>query len=88
MSYSNLANPGNHQLATFGQKGFDLLTGSQSAALATHYNAVTCLEDAVLTVTSVSGDSLSAVVIPAGGTIYGLFTAVSITEGTVLAYIA
>ena len=88
MSYSNLANPGNHQLATFGQKGFDLLTGSQSAELATHYNAVTCLEDAVLTVTSVNGDGLSGVVMPAGATVYGLFTAVSITEGSILAYIA
>lgn len=88
MAYSNLNNTQNHQLATFGQKGFDLLTGSQSALLATHYNAVTCLEDAVLTVTSVNGDNLSGVVVPAGGTIYGLFTAVSITEGTVLAYIA
>lgn len=88
MAYSNLNNTQNHQLATFGQKGFDYVTGSASASLGTHYNAVTCLEDAVLTVTSVNGDSLSGVVMPAGATVYGLFTAVSITEGSILAYIA
>lgn len=88
MAYSNLNNTQNHQLATFGQKGFDYVTGSASASLGTHYNAVTCLEDCVLSVTSASGNSLSGVVVPAGATVYGLFTAVSITEGSILAYIA
>ncbi len=88
MSYSNLANPGNHQLATFGQKGFNHLTGSQTANLGTHYNAITCLATATLTVVSVNGNDLTSISIPAGITIYGLFTTVTIAEGTVLAYIA
>ena len=88
MGFSNLNNTQNHQLATFGQKGFDYLSGTASTSLATHYNAITVLDDCVLTVTSTTGDSMSSVEVPAGVTVYGLFTSVSIAGGSILAYIA
>ena len=86
MSYSNLANPGNHQLATFGQKGFDYVTAG-SADGATHWNAIQVIESAVVTVVSSNGDSFTSLTIPAGVVVYGLFTTVTVTgSGKVLAY--
>jgi hypothetical protein len=46
------------------------------------------LADAVVTLTSEEGDNLSAVTLLAGSTVYGLFSAVSVSSGTVIAYIA
>jgi hypothetical protein len=85
MAYSNLTNPGNYQLAAFGQKGFEHLTGVQSAT-GGNYNAIQVLAEASLTVTASNGDSLPNVTVPTGMTIVGKFTAVSIASGTVLAY--
>jgi len=85
MAYSNLTNPGNYQLASFGQKGFKLVS---TVAATGHFNAVQVLEDATVTVVSVSGDGLTAAMIPAGATIFGLFTSVTAPTGKVLAYIA
>ena len=85
MAYSNLTNPGNYQLAAFGQKGFEYLTGA-AAAPDGNYNAIQVLAEASLTVTASNGDSLSSVTVPTGMTIVGKFTAVSIASGVVLAY--
>ena len=87
MAYSNLTNPGNFQLASFGQKGFKKVTSS-TAAPAGHYNAILVLDDAVLTCTSLNGESLTSVEVPAGVTIVGMFTVVTVASGTALAYIA
>jgi len=87
MAYSNLTNPGNFHLASFGQKGFKKVISS-AAAPAGHYNAILVLDDVVLTCTSLNGESLAGVDVPAGVTIVGMFTAVSVTSGTALAYIA
>lgn len=87
MAYSNLTNPGNYQLASFGQKGFKKVV-SGTAAPAGHYNAILVLDDIVLTCTSLNGDSLNSIDVPAGVTIVGMFTAVSVASGTALAYIA
>jgi hypothetical protein len=87
MAYSNLTNPGNFQLASFGQKGFKRVING-TAAPAGHYNAILVLDDVVLTCASLNGDGLSGVDVPAGVTIVGMFTTVSVTSGTALAYIA
>jgi hypothetical protein len=87
MAYSNLTNPGNYQLASFGQKGFKKVVNG-TAAPAGHYNAILVLDDVVLTCTSLNGESLSSVEVPAGVTIVGMFTAISVASGTALAYIA
>ena len=87
MAYSNLTNPGNYQLASFGQKGFKKVVSS-TAAPAGHYNAILVLDDIVLTCTSLNGDNLTSIDVPAGVTIVGMFTAISVASGTALAYIA
>ena len=89
MAYSNLSNPGNFQLATFGQKGFKrVISGTAFTSSDGHCNAILVLDDATLDCTSVKGDSLDDVEVPSGVTIVGLFTAVSVSSGTVLAYYA
>lgn len=88
MAYSNLNNTQNHQLATFGQKGFDYVTNGNANG-ATHWNAIQVIELAVVTVVSSTGDSFTSLTIPAGVVVYGLFTTVTVTgSGKVLAYIA
>jgi len=85
MAYSNLTNPGNYQLASFGQKGFKVLTTSATTG---HFNALQVLEDASITLVSTNGDNLTNQDIPAGITIFGLFTSATAVSGKVLAYIA
>lgn len=89
MAYSNLTNPGNFQLASFGQKGFKKVTSSTAfTSTDGHCNSILVLDDASLTCTSVNGDNLSSTDVPAGTTIVGLFTAVSVSSGVALAYYA
>ena len=88
MGYSNITNPVNYQLASFGQSGFRKITTGQTGTSGEQYRVVYALEDATISVTSVNGDSLSAQEILAGTSIYGLFTAVSVSSGSILAYIA
>jgi hypothetical protein len=88
VSYSNITNPVNYQLQAFGQNGFRNIASGFSPVSGEFYRAVTVLSDAVVTVTSTSGDNLSAITLLAGTTIYGLFSAVSVSSGRVLAYIA
>jgi len=87
MAYSNLTNPGNYQLASFGQKGFKLVENG-TAAPAGHYNSILVLDDASITCTSVNGDGLTTEEVPAGVTIVGMFTSIEVASGVVLAYIA
>ena len=89
MAYSNLTNPGNFQLASFGQKGFKrVVSGTTFTSTDGHCNSILVLDDASLTCVSVNGDNLATEEVPAGTTIVGLFTAVSVASGTVLAYYA
>lgn len=85
MGYSNLANPGNYQQAAFGQKGFEYLA---SGNVAGNFNAVQVIADATVSVVASNGDNLTNVDLPAGMTIVGRFTSVTISSGKVLAYIA
>lgn len=87
MAYSNLTNPGNYQLASFGQKGFKLVEVGDTA-ITGHYNSILVLDDASVTCTSVNGENLTDVEVPAGVTIVGMFTSISVDSGVVLAYIA
>lgn len=55
------------------------------------YWAITALEATVIntaTVADYKGDSISAMPIPVGTTIYGNFTSIKLTSGKVLAYIS
>jgi hypothetical protein len=88
VSYSNITNPVNYQLQAFGQKGFRVVTSAFTPVSGEFYRAFTVTSDAVITATSVEGDNLSAVTLLAGSTVYGLFSTVSVSSGTVIAYIA
>ena len=88
MSYSNITNPANYQLQALGQKGFRKITTGFSPVADEYYRAIVVVNDAVITTTSEAGDSLSAESLLAGTVVYGLFSAVSVSAGTVIAYIA
>lgn len=88
MGYANITNPVNYQLASFGQSGFRKISTGQTGQSGEQYRVIYALENATISVTSESGDSLSAQAVLAGTSIYGLFSAVSVDSGSVLAYIA
>ena len=84
MAGNKLVHDYNANLQAFGQSGFDYVT---SGTINTHvYIAITVLATASISVTPSSGDALSAVTVPAGVTIYGKFTSVSVASGRVLVY--
>ena len=75
---------------TFGAAGFKQITGS-SGAVTGDWVAITVLEDAnVTSIVTTTGDDLGvAVVLPAGITIYGDFTQITLDDpngGRVIAY--
>jgi len=88
MGFENVNATPNFQRQVLGQKGFRKLTTGGSGTSGEFYRAITVLDDAVISTTSEAGDNLTALSIPAGVTIYGLFSAVSVTSGDVIAYIA
>ena len=88
MGYSNITNPVNYQLASFGQSGFRKISTGQTGTSGEQYRVIYALENATISATAVNGDSLSAQAVLAGTSIYGLFTAVSVSSGSILAYIA
>ena len=66
-----------------GLKGFDEVTGSENG----DWFAFKAIGGtATLSATSVVGDNLSSVQLQNGDTIFGNFSAVAVTDGTVLAY--
>jgi hypothetical protein len=52
MSYSNINNPANYQLASFGQKGFRKLETGESGTADEFYRVVYALEDTTVTLTA------------------------------------
>ena len=88
MAYENVSSPVNFQRQVLGQKGFRLIGAGGAGTAGEHYRAITVVDDATISLTSDAGDNLVSVSVPAGITIYGLFSAVSTSAGTVIAYIA
>lgn len=88
MGYSNITNPVNYQLASFGQSGFRQIATGGFGQASEQYRVVFALEDSTISVTSTSGDNLVAQEIFAGTAVYGLFSEVEVVAGNVLAYIA
>jgi len=88
MAYENVNATPNFQRQVLGQKGFRKLTTGQNSPDGEFIRAITVLADASITTISEAGDSLSSESIPAGVTIYGLFSRVTVVSGNVLAYIA
>jgi len=88
MAYENVNATPNFQRQVLGQKGFRKLTTSGSGTAGEFYRAITVLADASITLSSEAGDDLTTEAIPAGVTIYGLFSSITVVSGDVLAYIA
>jgi hypothetical protein len=64
---------------------------TDTTARAGRFWAIQALEATVINTATVSdykGDSISAMPIPVGSTIYGNFTSIKLTSGKVLAYIS
>jgi hypothetical protein len=88
MSYTNLNNPANYQLQSFGQDGMRTISTTQAYVEGEYYRVLVATEDSTLSATSMVGDDLASIDVYAGTTIYGLFTAVTVTAGEVTAYLA
>lgn len=79
--------PATETAGTPGGAGFELIT--DTSAHTGRFFRVYALEASVIntaTVQNASGNTFSAVPIPAGGAIDGLFTSVTLTSGKVVAY--
>ena len=75
------------QVGGAGMAGFELITDTQ--AHTGRFFRLYALEATVIntaTVVNATGNTFSAVPIPAGGAIDGLFTSVTLTSGKVVAY--
>jgi hypothetical protein len=88
MSYTNLNNPANYQLQSFGQDGMRTISTTQAYIQGEYYRVIVATEDSTLSATSMVGDDLVNIDVFAGTTIYGLFTAITVTAGEVTAYLA
>jgi hypothetical protein len=92
---ATLANQSQANLQSFGQNGFNVVTGT--AAQTGNYSAITIVTDTVvasITATNIqlngseSATALSGVTLPAGTTIFGKITGFTLTSGSVIAYYA
>jgi hypothetical protein len=90
MAYENVNATPNFQRQVLGQKGFRFLdsAGTNFTPVGEFTRAFTALEQCTLTLTAESGDNLSSVTVPAGVTIYGLWSQLAITTGKAIVYIA
>lgn len=88
MAYENIQADVNYYRQSFGQKGFRRITSSFVPVANEEYRVIVPLEETVLTVVSLVGDNLTSITIPAGYSLYGLFSSVSVTSGSAIAYIA
>jgi len=88
MSYTNLNNPANYQLQSFGQDGMRTVSTTQAYVEGEYYRVIVAVEDSTISATSMVGDNLTNIDVYAGTTIYGLFTAITVSVGEVTAYLA
>jgi len=88
MAFENINAAPNFFRQSFGQKGFRRITSSFTPVSGEEYRVIVPVEDAVVTVVSLAGDNLTSVTLPAGYSLYGLFSSVSVASGSVIAYIA
>ena len=72
--------------AAFGLKGFDEVSGTETAPTAGWFAFKAINGNCTLSATSAQGDALTSVIIQNGDIIYGNFSAVAVTSGEALAY--
>ena len=87
MSFNTIVREKDFQASSFGEYGFRLVESGFSQPAGEVYRAITFVEDSLITVTCSSGDGLTSETFAAGLTIYGKFSAISVSSGRVIAYI-
>jgi len=88
MEKVNLNSTADFQNMMFGQLGSRYIEAAGTGESGEVYKVITALEATVVTLVQPKGDAtLTDLPIPAGVTVYGKFTSVSVTSGSVLAYI-
>jgi len=86
----NLYNVQTFQNLSFGGYGLRVLTAGETSVAGESFGALQVIADAVISATSdaAGGDaSITSLTLDAGTSIYGDFSAVTVTSGTVIAYI-
>lgn len=86
----NLYNVQTFQNLSFGGYGFRVLTAGETSVAGENFGALQVVADAVISATSNApgGDaSITSLTLDAGTSIYGDFSAVTVTSGTVIGYI-
>lgn len=69
-------------------RGFRLITDGGTHTTNEVYHTIQIIAEAVVTITNgAGGDNLTSVTLPAGTVLYGVFTDISVTSGTIIAYI-
>lgn len=86
MSTFSLSQDDNYQNMSFGTWGFRRITASNPSTVGEVYRAIQVLEDCVVTVNNKIGDDLSNQFLMAGTVVFGEFSSISCTYGTLLAY--
>lgn len=87
MAFNTIVREQDFYASSFAEYGFRVVDNSFSQPAGESYRAITIAQDASVTVVSASGDSFTTKVLPAGLTVYGKFTSVSVVSGLVIAYI-
>ena len=89
MAYSNINNPANFQLQSFGQKGFRVIDSSFTPVADEYYRAVYALTDSVVSTVNLHGDDFTDKDVIQGSSLYRIFSSVVVDAGgKVIAYIA
>jgi hypothetical protein len=88
MSYRNIVAESNFNLQAFGQFGFRRVVSGTTLPAGEQYRVLQFVEETTISFTSEVGDSFTAQVMPAGFVLYGLFSGITVTSGSVIAYIA
>lgn len=88
MEQTSTSNAADYRGLSFGQMGSRYLIGIDTGTTGEIYKAVTAVAATVVTLTQNKGDAtLTSLPIPAGVTVYGRFTGITMVSGAVLAYI-
>lgn len=86
MGFENIVKQGNYYQTSSGDYGFKYIQAGGSVT--DSFRVIQVLTDAVITTTTSVGDALTSVSLSEGTLIYGKFNSVSVTSGSVIAYLA
>jgi hypothetical protein len=83
-SENMITSTSDYNQAAFGQNGYSF--ASDGGSLTGEFYCFQAMVESVVSATSVKGDSLTSVTIPAGTVVSGDFSSISVTTGSVVAY--